>query len=122
MNKLLKSTTLGAALVAAILPLACCWGPTLLAGVALLSGAATKMAWLHPYEPWLYGFSFVTLGYSHFKAHKEKKDEDLSCQCATTEDNSTQQAKQYANIALWAATVLVIIMFVFNQFPEWFVW
>jgi mercuric ion transport protein len=118
MNKLGKTSTLGAAILTAMLPLACCWGPTLVAGIAVLSGAAAELAWLHPYEPWLYAVSFTMLGYSHYKAYKTSKNEAENCQnCVTEESSSTNR---YATIALWVATGLVMVMFLVNQFPEWF--
>jgi len=120
MNKLTRTSTLGAAILTSMLPLACCWGPTLLAGVAVLSGAATNLAWLHPYEPWIYAVSFSTLGYSHFKAYQTSKIEAENCQsCATDEDASLASSK-YAKIGLWVATGIVIIMFLTNQYLERF--
>ena len=120
MSKLTKSTTLGAAILTALLPLACCWGPTLVAGIAVLSGAATKMAWLHPYEPWLYAVSFSMLGYSHYKSYKEQNTTTDNCNhCAA--DSPAVPANKYAKTILWLATGLVVAMFILNQFPEWFV-
>jgi mercuric ion transport protein len=121
MNKLAKTSTLGTAILTAVLPLFCCWGPTLLAGVAILSGAATKLAWLHPYEPWLYAVSFSTLGYSHYKAYKTSAAAAENCQSCTTSSNASSMANRYSTIALWVATGLVVILFLVNQFPEWFV-
>ena len=121
MNKLVRTSTIGAAILTALLPLACCWGPALLAGIAVLSGVATKMAWLHPYEPWLYAVSFSTLGYSHYKAYQGQKAEAENCQACTTNGDTKPAANKYAKIGLWVATGLVVIMFIVNQFPEWFV-
>ena len=122
MNKLVKTSTIGAAILTALLPLACCWGPTLLAGIAVLSGAATKMAWLHPYEPWLYAISFSTLGYSHYKAHQTEKADAESCRACAPNSDTIASANKYAKIGLWVATGLVVAMFIINQFPEWFIY
>jgi mercuric ion transport protein len=121
MWNLVRSTSLGTAVITAVLPLACCWGPTLLAGVAILSGGATQLAWLHPYEPYLYGISFLTLGYSHFNAYKARKADADDCENCKVGDEGDVRANKYGKIALWVATGLVMIMFSVNQFPEWFV-
>ncbi len=121
MNKLVKTSALGTAIIAAMLPITCCWGPTLLAGVAVLSGAATKLTWLHPYEPWLYAVSFSTLGYSHYKAYTTQNTDTENCQNCASDSGNTTIAKRYAKLTLWVATGLVLIMFLINQFPEWFV-
>jgi hypothetical protein len=121
MNNLAKSSALGAAIVTAMLPLACCWGPTLLAGVAVLSGAAGKIALLHPYEPWLYAVSFFSLGYSHFKAFKSQKEDDAGCQSCAADEAAVSASGVPSKIVLWVATGLVVIMFLVSQFPEWFI-
>lgn len=121
MNKMVKTSVLGAAIITAMLPLACCWGPTLLAGVAVLSGAATEIAWLHPYEPLLYAISFSTLGYSHYKAYQTQKAVADNCQTCATNSETAPAGNKYAKIGLWVATGMVVIMFIINQFPHWFV-
>lgn len=121
MNNLLKSSTLGVALLTALLPLACCWGPTLLAGVAVFSGSVTQLAWLHPYEPYLYSISFFALGYSHFNSYKQSKKDEVGCETCAGDSEAGIKAKKYSKIALWMATGLVIAMFLVNQFPELFI-
>ncbi len=120
MNKLVKSSTLGAAILTAFLPLACCWGPTLLAGVAVLSGTASNLSWLHPYEPWLYAVSFSALGYSHYSAYKKRQQKAANCP-ACADNAVAARANKYTHIGLWVATLLVVVMFAINQFPQWFV-
>jgi MerT mercuric transport protein len=117
MNKLVRTSTLSTAIFTAILPFFCCWGPTLLAGVAALSGAATKMAWLHPYEPWLYGVSFISIGYSHYAAYNSKVDTD-NCNSCSVDTNEQLQKEKWKKIVLWGATILVIMLFTINKFPE----
>jgi len=123
MNKesLTSTTTIGAAILTALLPLACCWGPTLLAGIAVLSGVASEMAWLHPYEPYLYAISFSALGYSHYNANKTHSSDNENCDNCTTDNGLSSGTSKSTKIALWLATGLVAIMFLLNQFPQWFV-
>ncbi len=119
MRNLTRSASLSAALIAAILPLFCCWGPTLLAGVALLSGVATNMAWLHPYEPWLYGVSFISLGYSHYAALNSQNVAEGCNSCAIATEKQLRKEK-LKKVVLWGATMLVMSLFILNIFPEWF--
>jgi len=119
-EKLTSASALGTALVTAVLPLACCWGPTLFAGIAVLSGFATEMAWLHPYEPYLYAVSFTALGYSHYKSYKLGQSQE-DCDRCDTDDSSLPRVNRYTRIILWLATSMVVGMFLLNQFPEWFV-
>ncbi len=123
MNKesLTSTTTIGAAILTALLPLACCWGPTLLAGIAVLSGVASEMAWLHPYEPYLYAISFSALGYSHYNANKRDSPDNENCDNCATDNVLTSTTYKSTKLVLWLATGLVAIMFLLNQFPQWFV-
>lgn len=123
MNKenITNVSTLSTALVTALLPLACCWGPTLLGGIAVLSGVAAEMAWLHPYEPYLYAISFSALGYSHYNANKTHSSDNKNCDNCATDNGLTLTTYRSTKIALWLATGLVAIMFLLNQFPQWFV-
>jgi len=117
MSRLVRTSTLGTAIITAMLPLFCCWGPTLLAGVALLSGAASELAWLHPYEPWLYGVSFISLGYSHYSVSNSQAATD-NCNSCSIDNEKQLQKEKLKKAVLWGTTILVITLFIINTFPE----
>ncbi|MBL4752072.1 MAG: hypothetical protein JKY52_00520 [Flavobacteriales bacterium] len=113
MNTKIGSASLVGSMVASIAPLACCWGPALLTGVAGISGGAMYFSWVHPISPYLFGFAFISLGYSFYKAYKPKKKG--GCSNCVVEKPSFLRSKTY----VWLVAVFVVGMFItINYFPE----
>jgi len=118
-QKTIRVSTIGVAMISAFLTLACCWGPTLLTGVAVLSGVATNLSRLHPYEPWLFGISFISLGYNFYKTYRPNADTNETCKRCTSEGSPTVvSAGKYSKFYLWVATAFVISLFLVKMFPE----
>ncbi len=108
-------SSISLAVVSSLLPFACCWGPSVLAGVAVLAGFAGSFSFLHAYEPWLYGLSFVSLGYSFYRLYvKNSKSSDECEQCVTS---AKAISNRLPKIFFWTAAAILTGSFILNTFP-----
>jgi len=115
----IRVSTIGIAMISAFLTFACCWGPALLSGVSVLSGVATNLSWLHPYEPWLFGISFISLGYNFYKTYQPNANTKEPCKrCTSEESPMIVSAGKYNKLYLLVATAFVISLFLIKMFPE----
>ena len=109
-------SSISLAVVSSLLPFACCWGPSVFAGVAMLSGFTGSISLLHEYKPWLYGISFLSLGYSFYRLYfKLQKSSDDCKRCSTV---AVSFPNLLSKIYLWVAAVMIIGLFVINRYPE----
>jgi len=109
-------SSISLAVVSSLLPFVCCWGPSVFAGVAVLSGFAGNFAFLHAYEPWLYGISFLSLGYSFYRLYiRQPKSSDGCEQCVTA---AIAISNRLPKIFFWTATAILTGSFILNTFPE----
>ncbi|SDR67796.1 MerT mercuric transport protein [Gillisia sp. Hel1_33_143] len=111
-----KNALLGTSLLTAGVPFLCCWTPAVLIGIAGFTGMSSNFEWLHPIRPYLYGVSFLSLGFAFYntygtsKAKSSGENKDVSeCGCKKSALNSTKN-----KWILWTTTFLVFIMIVIN--------
>jgi len=115
--RLEKNTLLSVSILSALAPLACCWGPVLLTGVAGLSGIASSFSWLHPIESYLHGAAFVSLSLSFYKTYKpNQSDKETDCSNCVKNERDEHRGKWI----LWIVTIFVILMFTMNKYPGMF--
>lgn len=110
-------TLLSVSILSALAPLACCWGPVLLTGVAGLSGIASSFSWLHPIESYLHVVAFVSLSLSFYKTYKSNQsDKEKDCSNCVKNERDEHRGKWI----LWIVTIFIILMFTMNQYPGMF--
>lgn len=104
---------MGTSLVAAILPLMCCFGPALLSLMAGLGFVSGSLEWLHPAQPYFNALSATTLGVAHYKNFKGSKK--------TCAGKSCQNSGVKLNVNswfLWSITLLVLALMITNFWYE----
>ena len=96
-------------------------GPALITGIVGISGGAAYFSWVHPLSPYLFGFAFIFLGYSFYKAYlpadrygKPQEKEKDSCPNCQQEKQSFLKSKIY----VWLVALFVAVMFTINYFPN----
>lgn len=120
LRKLKKSALLGTSLLTAGIPFLCCWTPAILIGMAGFTGMSSNLEWLHPLRPFLFGVSFLSLGFAFFTIYKASKvknseliEDNGECGCNECTHSSTTN-----KLILWITTCLVIMMVVANYLIE----
>lgn len=116
-----KNTLLGTSLLTAGVPFLCCWTPAVLIGIAGFTGVSSNLEWLHPIRPYLYGVSFLSLGFAFYNTYWTSKAGNLGeikdvseCGCKQSTQNSTKN-----KWILWITTFLVVIMMVINYLLDY---
>ncbi len=107
----MKTTYIGAGLLAAIASSLCCIAP-LIAIVGGVAGTASAFSWIEPARPFLIGLSVIALGLAFYQAYKPVAVDD--CNCEVPEKKSFLNSKGF----LWAITVLSILMFSFPYYSN----
>ena len=107
----MKTTYIGAGLLAAIASSLCCIAP-LIAIVGGIAGTASAFSWIEPARPFLIGVSIVALGLAFYQAYKPVVVND--CNCEVTEKKNFINSKGF----LWIITVLSILMFSFPYYSN----
>ncbi len=115
-----KNALLGTSLLTAGVPFLCCWTPAVLIGIAGFTGMSSNLEWLHPIRPYLYGVSFLSLGFAFYntygtsKAKSSGENNDVSeCGCKQSAKNSTIN-----KWILWTTTFFVVAMMGINYLLE----
>jgi len=107
----MKTTYIGAGLLAAIASSLCCIAP-LIAIVGGIAGTASAFSWIEPARPFLIGLSIIALGFAFYQAYKPVAVDD--CNCEVPEKKSFLKSKSF----LWVVTVLSILMFSFPYYSN----
>ncbi len=107
----MKTTYIGAGLLAAIASSLCCIAP-LIAIIGGVAGTASAFAWIEPARPFLIGLSVIALSLAFYQAYKPVVVDD--CNCEFPEKKSFLNSKGF----LWMVTVLSILMFSFPYYSN----
>ena len=107
----MKSTYLGAGLMAAIASSLCCIAP-LIAIIGGVAGTASTFSWIEPARPYLIGVSIIALGIAFYQAYRPFKVDD--CNCEVPEKKNFLNSKGF----LWMVTILSILMFSFPYYSN----
>ncbi len=97
-----------AALVTAILASICCLGPIVLAVLGV--GGAGLFSKFENLRPYLFGLTAVLLGLAFFFTYRKRK---VKCEDGTCK---IHKASKWNKIALWVATVLIMLFIAFPYF------
>lgn len=89
----------------------CCITPVL-AVIAGLSGAASTFAWLDPFRPYLIALTLIILTFAWYQKLKPQIQEEISCDCETSEKPSFWQSKKFLGII----TLIAILMLAFPYY------
>lgn len=104
---------LGSSLLAAVLPLMCCFIPALLSVVAGLGFISRGFQWVHPAELYLTLFSVGSLGVAHYKNFEGSK---RLCRRKSCQDGKINRGIN--SWSLWIITSLVLISMIVNFWHE----
>jgi len=102
-----NTAAVSASLLTIVAPKFCCWS----SAIAAVSGGASYLAWVYPMRPYLFGLSFVFIGYSFYKAYRPKKEETTDCVCNKGKSNFLT-SKRFT----WLTAVFVFTMFIVSYF------
>ena len=107
----MKTTYIGAGLLAAIASSLCCIAP-LIAIIGGVAGTASAFSWIEPARPYLIGISILALGLAFYQAYKPNDTDD--CNCDVHEKKSFLNSKGF----LWTITIISILMFSFPYYSN----
>lgn len=107
-------TVIGSVVAAAVAS-ACCLGPVLLSliGAGAFGAAASS---LEPYRPYFIGVTVVLLGGAFYATYRPAREEACGSGGACT-----PSSRRAARIALWLATVVVVLLLTFPYYIGWLV-
>ena len=108
-SKLSTFSALGTAALSAVSLKLCCWGPSLLAGIAGISSGSVYFSWLHSIRPYLWVLAGISLGFAFYQAYKPQKQEEGHCENCTTEKKPFFKSKLY----VWIVAIFVVVIFIF---------
>jgi len=95
----------GMSLLTVVAPKFCCWS----SAIAAMGAGASYLAWVHPMRPYLFGLSFIAVGYSFYKTYKSKKGDQTACTC-DRKRNGFSGSKWFT----WITAILVLVAFLIN--------
>jgi len=99
-----KAVAVGSSMLTIVAPKFCCWS----SAIAAVSSGVSYLAWVYPLRPYLWGLSFITLGYSFYKAYKPEKSTCTSCAV------EIKQPFLKSKVFVWITAVVVLLVFILN--------
>jgi len=99
---------LGASFITIIAPKVCCWSSALIA----ISSGTSSMALVYPMRPWLFGLSFLSIGYSYYKISRKKNEND--CGVCSRGKIGFFTSKNFT----YLVTAFVVTMFMISYFVK----
>jgi len=98
---------LGASFITIVAPKVCCWSSAFTA----ISGGTSYLAWVYPMRPWLFGLSFLSIGYSYYKISRKKNEN--GCGVCNSVKTSFFTSKNFTYlVTAFVVTMLMISYFV----------
>jgi len=97
---------MGASFLTIVAPKVCCWS----SAVAAISGGTSYIAWIYPMRPWLFGLSFISLGYSFYKISRKRNEND--CNACNSGKINFLTSKNFT----YLVTAFVVVMFIISYF------
>ena len=111
--KTISKMVLGSSLVAALLPLMCCFLPALLSVGAGFGFLGSTFEWVHPAQPFLTTFSAGALGFAHLRNFQNSR------KCSGEETCQNDKRKRIINTwFLWTFTLLILALMILNYWYE----
>ncbi|MEQ9424055.1 MAG: mercuric transport protein MerTP [Cyclobacteriaceae bacterium] len=114
-NENLKTKTVRAGVLAAIVASLCCITPVL-AFVGGIGGIAATFSWLEPFRPFLIGITVLVIGFAWYQQLKPSKEE-IDCDC---EDETGKTKLLHSKKFLGIVTVFAIVMLAFPSYSHIF--
>jgi len=101
--------------IGAILASSCCIVPLLLVTLGVSGAWIGSLSALQPYKPWFAAVTLVFLGVGFWQVYwKEKRACEAGSYCASPTSG------RVVKIALWSATVLVVLALTINYWAPFF--
>ncbi len=111
--KTISKMVLGSSLVAALLPLMCCFLPALLSVGAGFGFLGSTFEWVHPAQPSLTIFSAGALGFAHLRNFQNSR------KCSGEETCQNDKRKRIINTWFhWTFTLLILALMILNYWYE----
>ncbi len=114
-NENLKTKTVGAGVLAAIVASLCCITPVL-AFVGGIGGIAATFSWLEPFRPFLIGITVLVIGFAWYQQLKPSKEE-IDCDC---EDETGKTKFLHSKKFLGMVTIMAGVMLAFPSYSHIF--
>ncbi|VAW11541.1 hypothetical protein MNBD_BACTEROID05-1112 [hydrothermal vent metagenome] len=114
MIKLNKNVSMVTAVFTAVSLKLCCWGPSVLIGLAGISGGSTYFSWLDTIKPYLLILAFISLTYGFYQVYKPRNEE--TCDSCNSNNKSIFRSKIY----IWLVALFVVTMTLVSYYPQLF--
>jgi len=109
-----KNLSIGTAVFSAVSLKLCCWGPSLLIGLAGISGGSAYFSWLDTIKPYLLILAFISLAYGFYQVYKPMNKDN--CERCTPKNQSIFRSKYY----IWLVALFVVSMTLVSYYPQLF--
>ena len=105
-----KGLLASGSVIGAIFASACCILPLVLLSLGIGGAWMSNLTMLTPYQPFFIAFTLVMLGIGFYTVYRKPKNTCRADACSTDGYCGTPLAERVINIALWSATLLVMLV------------
>ena len=105
-----KGLLASGSVIGAILASACCILPLVLLSLGIGGAWMSNLTMLTPYQPLFIVFTLVMLGIGFYVIYRKPKNACRADACSTDGYCGTPLAERVIKIALWSATLLVVLV------------
>lgn len=106
-----KVVAVGSSVLTVVAPKFCCWG----SAIGAMSSGVSYLAWVYPLRPYLWGISFIMLGFSFYRVYKSSgvhAESGNSCNNCSQEKPTFLQTKSFT----WITAIVVVLVFIITYF------
>ena len=96
--------------IGAILASACCILPLVLFSLGIGGAWMSNLTMLKPYQPLFIAFTLVMLGIGFYTVYRKPSNTCRADACSTDGYCGTPLAERVIKIALWSATLLIVVV------------
>ncbi len=105
-----KGLLASGSVIGAILASACCILPLVLLSLGIGGAWMSNLTALEPYQPYFLAFTLVMLGIGFYTVYRKPSNACSADVCGTDGYCGTPLAERVIKIALWSATLLVVLV------------
>ena len=105
-----KGLLAGGGAIGAVLASACCILPLVLFSLGIGGAWMSNLTMLKPYQPLFIAFTLVMLGIGFYTVHRKPSNTCRADACSTDGYCGTPLAERVNKIALWSATLLIVVV------------
>ncbi|GAA5173988.1 MULTISPECIES: mercuric transporter MerT family protein [Halomonadaceae] len=105
-----KGLLAGGGAIGAVLASACCILPLVLFSLGIGGAWMSNLTMLKPYQPLFIAFTLVMLGIGFYTVYRKPSNTCRADACSTDGYCGTPLAERVIKIALWSATLLIVVV------------